>query len=115
MRIALLPLLLQPLSASGIAAAAPQSPAQGLVLTEDCNGNGIPDPLDIRRGTSADCQGDGIPDECQTEIPFIYSYDDDEYDYQDVDEEGNPIPRLRRLNSREFHDLMDQNMLLPNG
>lgn len=80
MRPALLPLLLLPLSSSGLAAAAPQSPAQGLVLTEDCNGNGIPDPLDIRHGTSADCQGDGIPDECQTEIPFIYSYDDDEFD-----------------------------------
>ena len=81
-------LLLLPALASAPALAAapaalapsPQSPATGLTLVEDCNGNGIPDPEDIRLGISADCQGDWIPDECQTEVPFIYSYDDDEYD-----------------------------------
>ena len=31
----------------------------------DCNGNGVPDYLDILLGTSADVNGDGIPDECQ--------------------------------------------------
>jgi hypothetical protein len=31
---------------------------------DDCNGNGIPDTLDIEEGRSADCNGNGIPDEC---------------------------------------------------
>ena len=26
----------------------------------DCNGNGVPDALDIKKGTSLDCQPDGI-------------------------------------------------------
>jgi len=30
----------------------------------DCNGNLIPDPVDIATGTSLDCNGNGIPDEC---------------------------------------------------
>jgi hypothetical protein len=30
----------------------------------DCNGNLIPDPVDIAVGTSKDCNGNGIPDEC---------------------------------------------------
>ncbi len=30
----------------------------------DCNGNGIPDSVDIANGTSQDCNGNGIPDEC---------------------------------------------------
>ncbi|MGD8454083.1 MAG: LamG domain-containing protein [Phycisphaerae bacterium] len=32
---------------------------------EDCNGNGIPDELDIASGYSDDCNADLIPDECQ--------------------------------------------------
>jgi hypothetical protein len=35
------------------------------VLTPDCNGNGIPDALDIAHGASTDVNGDAIPDECQ--------------------------------------------------
>ena len=31
----------------------------------DCNGNGVPDELDISEGTSEDCTGNGIPDECE--------------------------------------------------
>lgn len=31
----------------------------------DCNGNGIPDDVDITNGTSNDVTPDGIPDECQ--------------------------------------------------
>ena len=31
----------------------------------DCNGNGIPDNLDIQNGTSQDCDSNGVPDECQ--------------------------------------------------
>lgn len=30
----------------------------------DCNGNGMPDALDIASGVSADCNGNGRPDEC---------------------------------------------------
>ncbi len=36
-------------------------------VIEDCNGNGIPDDLDIANGTSTDCNGNGIPDECENE------------------------------------------------
>jgi hypothetical protein len=37
-----------------------------LVVTPptDCNGNGIPDQMDIANGTSTDCNLNGIPDEC---------------------------------------------------
>jgi len=31
----------------------------------DCNGNGIPDSLDIASGFSTDVNGNGIPDECE--------------------------------------------------
>ena len=31
----------------------------------DCNGNGIPDDVDIASGFSSDCDGDGSPDECE--------------------------------------------------
>ena len=33
----------------------------------DCNGNGLPDPLDIDLGLVQDCDGNGVPDECQGE------------------------------------------------
>ena len=32
----------------------------------DCNGNGIPDSIDVINGTSADCDGNWVPDECDT-------------------------------------------------
>ena len=31
----------------------------------DCDGNGIPDPVDLAAGTLHDCNGNGIPDECE--------------------------------------------------
>lgn len=31
---------------------------------KDCNGNGVPDSLDISSGTSIDCNGNLVPDEC---------------------------------------------------
>jgi hypothetical protein len=31
----------------------------------DCNGNGIPDAIDLANGTLHDCNGNGIPDECE--------------------------------------------------
>lgn len=44
-------------------------PIPGLVagyirIAPDCNGNRLPDALDIQNETSADCDGNGIPDEC---------------------------------------------------
>ncbi|MDP6519666.1 MAG: hypothetical protein QF411_07185, partial [Planctomycetota bacterium] len=30
-----------------------------------CNGNGVPDYLDIFYGLSTDCNGNGVPDECE--------------------------------------------------
>jgi hypothetical protein len=35
----------------------------------DCNGNGVPDVLDLQRGTSADCNHNGVPDEC--DVPRV--------------------------------------------
>jgi hypothetical protein len=37
-----------------------------LVVTPplDCNGNGIPDQIDIANGISTDCNSNGVPDEC---------------------------------------------------
>jgi len=34
------------------------------VFAIDCNGNGVPDTLDVAAGTSLDCNGNEIPDEC---------------------------------------------------
>ncbi|MFH0981412.1 MAG: hypothetical protein V2A79_07730 [Planctomycetota bacterium] len=33
----------------------------------DCNGNGIPDSVDISGGTSLDCNGNSTPDECEAQ------------------------------------------------
>jgi hypothetical protein len=33
----------------------------------DCNGNGLPDSVDIARGTSTDCNRNSVPDECETD------------------------------------------------
>jgi hypothetical protein len=33
----------------------------------DCNGNGVPDVVDIALGTSIDCNANGIPDECEVD------------------------------------------------
>jgi hypothetical protein len=30
----------------------------------DCNGNGVPDDIDLIDGTAADCNGNGVPDSC---------------------------------------------------
>jgi hypothetical protein len=41
----------------------------------DCNGNGIPDSIDLANGTLHDCNGNGIPDECEIAagVPVICS------------------------------------------
>jgi len=36
----------------------------GAVESNDCNGNGFPDAVDVANGTSPDCNGNGFPDEC---------------------------------------------------
>jgi len=38
----------------------------GIATPADCNGNGIPDPLDISGGTSEDCNLNNVPDECES-------------------------------------------------
>jgi len=39
---------------------------------KDCNGNGVPDDLDIIEGTSTDNDGDGVPDECAAGTPYCF-------------------------------------------
>lgn len=39
------------------------------VIIIDCNGNGIPDSIDIGDGASIDCNGNTVPDECETVAP----------------------------------------------
>ncbi|MCH2134197.1 MAG: dockerin type I domain-containing protein, partial [Phycisphaerales bacterium] len=46
----------------------------------DCNGNGLPDTIDLQEGTSLDCNGNAIPDEC------------DLVDGTSLDCNGNSIP-----------------------
>ncbi len=36
-----------------------------ITMSQDCNGNGVPDDQDIAGGTSQDCNDNGIPDECE--------------------------------------------------
>ncbi|MEW6251011.1 MAG: S8 family serine peptidase [Planctomycetota bacterium] len=35
-----------------------------LAAAQDCNGNGVPDIVDLARGTSLDCNHNSVPDEC---------------------------------------------------
>ena len=53
----------------------PDSVEIGQGLATDCNTNGVPDDCDIANGTSADCNGDGLPDEClycpRVDIVFV--------------------------------------------
>ncbi|MBN2270516.1 MAG: VCBS repeat-containing protein, partial [Sedimentisphaerales bacterium] len=37
----------------------------------DCNGNGIPDECDIAKGASTDENEDGVPDECQFDVRVV--------------------------------------------
>ncbi len=38
---------------------------------DDCNANGVSDPVDISTGNSEDVDLDGVPDECQNELVFM--------------------------------------------
>jgi hypothetical protein len=40
-----------------------------VVITPDCNNNGVLDSTDIANGTSSDVNGNGVPDECETQCP----------------------------------------------
>ena len=43
----------------------------------DCNGNGVPDAVEIARGLVDDCNGNGIPDECEVATSeVVYRHDD---------------------------------------
>lgn len=69
----------------------------------DCNGNGIPDGIDIANGapdcndnglidtceTTDDCDGNGIPDDCQRDAAALLG----DY-FSNVDLAGEPISRL---------------------
>ncbi len=52
-------------------ASEPRGPIPRSSGAEDCNGNGIPDALDISSGTSTDCDGNGVPDECDVAVVFV--------------------------------------------
>ena len=39
-----------------------------IYVGDDCNRNGVADPLDVADGTSADCNGNGVPDECDVAV-----------------------------------------------
>lgn len=56
---------------SAILVGADGNPSDGAayLFSDDCNGNGIPDWLDIGDGTSDDCDENGQPDECQLTNP----------------------------------------------
>ncbi len=40
-------------------------------MPTDCNGNSVPDDLDIANGFSFDSNGNGVPDECETQIEIF--------------------------------------------
>lgn len=46
-------------------------------VCEDCDGDGVPDGLEIAQG-APDCQADGVPDACQlgSGAPYLYALDD---------------------------------------
>ena len=71
--LSLLVLLLASPSGPCGPAEVPSSPApvgpSAVLPTEDCNGNGVEDAVDIALGDSSDGDLDGIPDECQGAAP----------------------------------------------
>ncbi|MBN2445614.1 MAG: S8 family serine peptidase, partial [Phycisphaerae bacterium] len=42
----------------------PKTVTAVFVITDDCNGNGVPDADDLTSGVSVDCNANGVPDEC---------------------------------------------------
>ncbi len=47
------------------------------VEAPDCNGNGVPDDLDLSGGASLDCNGNGTLDECETGVAGDFDLDGD--------------------------------------
>lgn len=43
----------------------------------DCNGNGVPDNVDLKAGTSVDCNNNDVPDECDIAAAPWFDCDDD--------------------------------------
>jgi hypothetical protein len=62
---------------------------------QDCDGNGVPDSLDIANGTHQDCQGNGMPDVCEIDLGLA----------EDCNENGVPdicdiaLPEPEMINS----------------
>jgi hypothetical protein len=56
-----------------VASAIIQSVAAIIPLVHDCNGNGIPDSVDIANGISHDLNGNGVPDECEAAVCSVTS------------------------------------------
>jgi FG-GAP repeat len=63
-----------------IAGAEDAGSVYSFALATDCNGNDVPDALDLALGTSADCNQNGIPDECDLDSGAAL----------DLDGEGTP-------------------------
>lgn len=47
------------------------------VVHADCNGNSVPDEIDISIGTSRDCNGNAVPDECDIAAGLLTDSDGD--------------------------------------
>lgn len=78
----------------------------------DCNGNGVDDDCDIRRGNSQDCNDNGIPDECDPDCDGDGIPDDcdlviDSYCVENLADDGctsseNRIVWIQEISPREF-------------
>ncbi len=61
----------------------------------DCNGNGVPDSIDLTQGVAKDCNANGIPDSCEIAAGAVKDAngngvpDDCETCYADCDASGN--------------------------
>jgi hypothetical protein len=76
----------------------------------DCNGNGVPDHIDVAQGTSEDCNGNGIPDECDggcgppggggggTVLPGCQELDSDNDGANDCDDQCPHTPEGEEAN-----------------
>ncbi len=57
-------------------------------LLDDCNGNGVPDEIDISGGASEDCNQNVIPDECEVDCNANDAPDSCDIDPSDPDGNG---------------------------
>lgn len=78
----------------------------------DCNGNGLPDDLDINKGKSHDCNVNGIPDECEPSSDCNGNGicdDQDVLDGRSADCNGDGVPDECQAdcNGNKMHDSCD--------